>query len=71
MSGLGISELVLILACIFLFALVFLLIPYIRIFGKAGFSPALGILMVVPLVNLVMLYYLAFAEWPALKKNPQ
>jgi len=26
--------------------------------------------MIVPLVNIVMLYYLAFSEWPSMKKNP-
>src|ERR1700761_1382159 len=39
------------------------LIPYWFIFKKAGFSPLLTLLMVVPLVNLFMLYYLAFAQW--------
>jgi hypothetical protein len=40
-----------------------ILIPYWFIFKKAGFSPLLTLLMVVPLVNLFMLYYLAFAQW--------
>jgi hypothetical protein len=39
------------------------IIPYWQIFKKAGFAPALGILMVVPLVNLILLYYVAFSEW--------
>lgn len=39
------------------------LIPYWMIWKKAGFSPWLCVLMIVPLVNFIMLYVLAFAEW--------
>ncbi|HZX23339.1 MAG TPA: hypothetical protein VFF18_07380 [Woeseiaceae bacterium] len=42
-------------------------IPFWRICQKAGYPGALGLLMVVPLVNIVFLYYLAFATWPAHK----
>ena len=42
--------------------------PYTRIFRKAGFSPWLGLLMLVPVVNIIMIFYLAFADWPALKR---
>jgi hypothetical protein len=42
---------------------VIVLIPYWMIWKKAGFSPWLSLLMLVPLVNFVMLYVLAFAEW--------
>lgn len=39
-------------------------IPYWQIFKKAGFSPWLSLLMLVPLLNLALVYYLAFARWP-------
>ena len=42
-------------------------IPFWKIFTKAGFNSALSILMIIPIVNLVMIYFLAFAEWPAHK----
>ena len=42
--------------------------PFWRIFAKAGFNGALSLLMLLPLVNVVMIFFLAFAEWPALKK---
>lgn len=35
-----------------------------RIFSKAGYSGALGLLMLVPIANLVMILILAFGEWP-------
>ena len=44
-------------------------IPYWFIWKKAGFSPWLSLLMLLPLVQLVMLYVLAFSEWPAVALN--
>ena len=40
-----------------------ILIPFWFICKKAGFSPWLTLLNLVPLGNLVLLYVLAFAEW--------
>lgn len=45
--------------------------PFWKIFGKAGFRPALSLLMLIPLVNVMMLFFLAFSEWPSLKQNPK
>jgi hypothetical protein len=42
---------------------VLVLIPHWFIFKKAGFSPWLSLLMFVPLLNIFMLYFLAFAKW--------
>lgn len=42
-----------------------LLVPIWRIFSKAGFSGWLSLLMLVPLVNLIVLYVIAFSPWPA------
>ena len=42
------------------------IIPYWKIFGKAGFPRALSILMLVPLINLILLYVLAFSQWKVL-----
>jgi hypothetical protein len=39
------------------------LIPYWFIFKKAGFSPFLALLMFLPVINIAMLYFLAFARW--------
>ena len=33
----------------------------------AGYAPWLGVLAVVPLVNLLLLWFVALAEWPASK----
>lgn len=43
--------------------------PYWRIFSKAGFSGWLAIGMLIRVANLILLFYLAFAEWPALRRT--
>jgi hypothetical protein len=68
MGILGATEILLILFVVLIFTII-VLIPYWRIFRKAGFQPPLSLLMILPLVNVVMLYYLAFAEWPSLRKD--
>jgi uncharacterized membrane protein YhaH (DUF805 family) len=48
-----------------------------KIFSKAGYSWALGLLMLIPIVNIIMAFFLAFANWPVqkelrrLKQQPQ
>ena len=69
MSNMGLPEILTMLSIGILFVIVFLLIPYWRIFRRAGYPPALSLLMLVPLVNVVMIYYLAFAEWPSFKQS--
>jgi uncharacterized membrane protein YhaH (DUF805 family) len=47
-----------------LISLALTLIIWWRIFSKAGWSGALSLLMLVPFVNLIMMFYVAFATWP-------
>lgn len=47
------------------------MIPFWFIFKKAGFTPWLSLLLLLPLVNLVMLYVLAFTEWRVVPIAPQ
>lgn len=42
-----------------------------KIFSKAGYCWALGLLMLVPIANIIMAFYLAFADWPVLKELRQ
>lgn len=42
-----------------------IVVPFWKIFSRAGFSGWLSLLMLVPLINLVVLYVIAFANWPA------
>jgi len=45
-----------------------LIIPFLQLFSKAGFSGWWSLLMIVPIVNLLTLYVLAFSSWPSLKQ---
>lgn len=56
-----------------LFFIFFLLIlialylaPFWQICKKAGLSPWLALLILVPLINFFVLYYIAFTRWPNL-----
>lgn len=42
-------------------------IPFWRICQRAGYPGWMGILILIPVVNLLFLYFLAFADWPAEK----
>jgi hypothetical protein len=45
--------------------------PFWKIFGKAGFSPWLSLLVLIPVVNLVVLYIVAFSRWPTLPERAE
>ena len=47
------------------------IVPFWQIFKKAGMTPALSLLMVLPLVNLIMLYVLAFSRWNVIPAGPE
>jgi hypothetical protein len=68
MRNIGTPELILILAIVSVFGAVFVVVPYWFIFRKAGFHPALSILMMIPFAGIVMRFFLAFTEWPTSKK---
>jgi heme/copper-type cytochrome/quinol oxidase subunit 4 len=44
-------------------------IPFWMICKKAGFTPALALLMLVPVANIILPFYIAFADWPALRRH--
>ena len=52
---------------VMLVATVVVIWPVSRICAKAGFSGALSLLILLPGLNLCLLYFLALAEWPALR----
>jgi len=55
---------VLVVLGIALFFLILTIVIWWKIFAKAGYSGALGLLMLIPLVNFILLLVLAFGEWP-------
>lgn len=58
------TVMALVLAALFIY-------PTWRVCERAGFPGWLGVLIAIPVANLVLLYYLAFAEWPALRDGPR
>ncbi len=50
------------IVCLIIAALIIL--PFWFIYLKAGYSKWLSLLMVIPIVNIAMLYFLAFSTWP-------
>jgi len=51
-----------------LIAIAIKVLIFCKIFGKAGYSWALGLLMLVPIANIIMAFFLAFADWPVRKE---
>ena len=64
----GIAEIVVVL---FVFAsmALFTILPLWMICAKAGFPGWISLAAVIPVLAVVLLFYLAFAEWPALRKT--
>jgi hypothetical protein len=46
-----------------LIMIVVVLIPYWVIWKKAGFAGWLSLFMLIPLLNIIMMYVLAFSDW--------
>ena len=60
-----------IIAVIILFALIGIAIGIIlwcKIFSKTGYSWAMGLLILIPFGNLIIMLILAFGDWPILKE---
>ena len=64
-----------IFSCVFIFiglALCILqVVVFCKIYARAGYSWAMGLLMLIPVVNFVMMLILAFSEWPIQKQVRQ
>ena len=57
---------ILIILLIYPILFVIPVLAFWKICSKAGFPAPLGLLMLVPVANVVLPLYLAFADWPAL-----
>jgi hypothetical protein len=64
MDGISIWQLIIILFIILISLLIFR-----PIVNKAGYSGWWALTMLVPLVNLIMIWVFAFAKWPAEKSK--
>ncbi len=55
-------------AFVALIVVVIKVVLFCKIFSKAGYSWTLGLLMLVPIANIIMPFFLAFADWPVQKE---
>lgn len=62
-AGMGIFAMI-----VWLVTIVITIVVSCKIFSKAGYSWALGLLMLIPIVNFIMMLVLAFSEWPIQKE---
>jgi hypothetical protein len=53
-----------------LIAAAVIVVPFWRICARVGHSPWLSLLLLVPLVNVIFVYYLAFGQWPLERGAP-
>jgi hypothetical protein len=63
---LGVQELFIILICVFI-VVGLVVLPFWFICKKAGLSPWLSLLMLVPFGALILPFILAFIDWPVLR----
>lgn len=72
MPHFGVEELSIILLIVLPFVLLSSVLPVIafwKICSRAGFNGALGLLMLVPVANIILPLYVAFARWPVFKQD--
>jgi hypothetical protein len=50
------------------FILICWIVPTWMILKKAGYHPAYSFLIIIPLINLGLIMYVAFAKWPIQKE---
>lgn len=62
---------ILFIAFIILLLNILMIWVHCRIFSKAGYSWVLGLLMIVPIANIIMLFLLAFGDWPIYRELRQ
>jgi hypothetical protein len=60
--SLGTPELIILI--IIALIMVVSILPWFFIYRKAGYHPAMGCLMFIPIANVIMLFVLAFSQWP-------
>jgi hypothetical protein len=62
-GSLGLPEVIGLVVVVIVFAAA-VVWPTSRICAKAGYSPLLGLAALIPIGNILLLWFLALAEWP-------
>ena len=61
------GSLILIQAIVAIIVIAIVAVPVVKILHKAGYSGWWAILWFIPIVNIVVIWIFAFAQWPALR----
>lgn len=61
MNNVGVPGLLMIIVYVAI-----VIVPFYQLWKRTGHNGWISLLMLIPVVNLIMLYVLAFKEWPAL-----
>jgi large-conductance mechanosensitive channel len=71
-NTLGPAVLIITFFIIGLVIFILYIVPWWKIFSKAGYSGALGLLLIfVPIANIIVFLILAFDTWPILRELDQ
>ena len=62
-TGIGIIAIL-----FWLVVIVITIVAWCKIFSKAGYGWAIGLLVLIPIANLIVMLVLAFGDWPILKE---
>jgi uncharacterized membrane protein YhaH (DUF805 family) len=65
-NHLGPDSFATLLVCLIMIAIV--VVPFVRIFQKAGRTGWWAVLILIPIVNIIVLWIFAFSQWPALDR---
>lgn len=63
------SNSIFVVGILYLLFIGFFLFCWGKIFRKAGYSGWMGLLFIIPLVNLGVFIWFAFADWPVAQKR--
>ena len=68
MAPVFVAMLMMFIALVALIVVAVKILIFCKIFSKAGYCWALGLLILVPFANIVLLFVLAFSDWPVQKE---
>lgn len=71
MSNVGLFELGFGLLFFLIIGVIIGILPFWMMFSKAGYSGALSLLLLVPIANVIVLFVVAFSDWPVLRELRQ
>jgi len=69
LQGIGIFAFIFVGMLVSIAVSILTVLPFWKICSRAGFPGALSLLMLVPMANMILPFYIAFARWPALPER--